>query len=92
MTLKAYETKVNITFASEDRTVFAGDVVELTEGRAKEINEKFALTFPEHKHGILVPVGYEQPVDNDQEPVDNVPEEKPKRTRAKSKKTDEPAE
>ena len=81
MSKKAYLTHVNITFASENKTVFAGDVIELAEERAKELNERFALTFPEYPDGILVPVGFEQPVENEEKPVEN--EEKPKRSRTK---------
>lgn len=76
MSKKTYLTHVNITFASENKTVFAGDVIELAEEKAKELNERFALTFPEYPNGILVPV------ENDQELVENTPE-KPKRSRTK---------
>ena len=84
MSKKAYLTHVNITFTSESKTVFAGDVIELSEEEAKELNERFALTFPEYTNGILVPVtdSFEQPVENDQQPVENIPE-KQKRSRAK---------
>ena len=89
MSKKTYLTHVNITFASENKTVFAGDVIELAEEKAKELNERFALTFPEYPDGILVPEDFEQPVENDQEhvendqePVENTPE-KPKRSRTK---------
>ena len=89
MSKKTYLTHVNITFASENKTVFAGDVIELAEEKAKELNERFALTFPEYPNGILVPEDFEQPVENDQEhvendqePVENTPE-KPKRSRTK---------
>lgn len=81
MSKKAYLTHVNITFASENKTVFAGDVIELTEEKSKELNERFALTFPEYPDGILVPIGFEQPVENEEKPVEN--EEKPKRSRTK---------
>ena len=89
MSKKTYLTHVNITFASENKTVFAGDVIELAEEKAKELNERFALTFPEYPNGILVPEDFEQPVENDQEPVENDQEpventpEKPKRSRTK---------
>ena len=89
MSKKAYLTHVNITFASENKTVFAGDVIELAEEKAKELNERFALTFPEYPNGILVLEDFEQPVENVQETVENVQEtventpEKPKRSRAK---------
>ncbi len=82
MSKKAYLTHVNITFARENKTVFAGDVIELAEEKAKELNERFALTFPEYPNGILVQEDFEQPVENDQEPVENTPE-KPKRSRTK---------
>lgn len=82
MSKKTYLTHVNITFASENKTVFAGDVIELAEEKAKELNERFALTFPEYQNGILVPEDFEQPVENDQELVENTPE-KPKRSRTK---------
>ena len=81
MSNKAYQTHVNITFASENKTVLAGDVIELAEEKAKELNERFALTFPEYPDGILVPVGFEQPVENEEKPVEN--EEQPKRSRTK---------
>ena len=81
MSKKAYLTNVNITFSSENKTVFAGDVVELTEENAKELNERFALTFPEYPKGILVPVDFEQSVENEEKPVENT--EKPKRSRTK---------
>lgn len=80
MSKKTYLTHVNITFTSEDKTVFAGDVIELTEEKAKELNKRFALTFPEYPDGILVPVGFEQAVENEEQSVEN--EEKPKRSRA----------
>lgn len=89
MSKKTYLTHVNITFASENKTVFAGDVIELAEEKAKELNERFALTFPEYPNGILVPEDFEQPVENDQELVENNQElventpEKPKRSRTK---------
>ena len=82
MSKKAYLTHVNITFASENKTVFAGDVIELTEEKAEELNKRFTLTFPEYPNGILVPEDFEQPVENDQETVENTPE-KPKRSRTK---------
>lgn len=82
MSKKAYLTHVNITFASENKTVFAGDVIELTEEKAEELNKRFTLTFPEYPNGILVPEDFEQPVENDQEAVENTPE-KPKRSRTK---------
>ena len=82
MSKKAYLTHVNITFASENKTVFAGDVIELAEEKAKKLNERFALTFPEYPNGILVPEDFEQPVENDQETVENTPQ-KPKRSRTK---------
>lgn len=81
MSKKAYLTHVNITFASENKTVFAGDVIELTEEKAEELNKRFTLTFPEYPDGILVPVGFEQPVENEEQPVEN--EEKSKRSRTK---------
>ena len=91
MSKKAYLTHVNITFASGNKTVFAGDVIELTEEKAKELNERFALTFPEYPDGILVPVGFEQPVENEEHPVENEEhpvenEEKPQRSRTKKSK------
>lgn len=82
MSKKAYLTHVNITFASENKTVFARDVIELTEEKAEEINKRFTLTFPEYPDGILVPEDFEQLVENNQEPVENTPE-KPKRSRTK---------
>lgn len=82
MSKKTYLTHVNITFASENKTVFAGDVIELAEEKAKELNERFALTFPEYPNGILVPEDFEKPVENDQELVENTPE-KPERSRTK---------
>lgn len=88
MSKKAYLTHVNITFSSENKTVLAGDVIELTEEKAKELNKRFTLTFPEYPEGILVPVGFEQPVENEEQPVENKEkpvenEEKPKRSRTK---------
>ena len=85
MSKKAYLTHVNITFASENKTVFAGDVIELTEEKAEEINKRFTLTFPEYPDGILVPVGFEQPVENEEKPVEN--EEKPVENEEKSKRS-----
>lgn len=85
MSKKAYLTHVNITFASENKTVFAGDVIELTEEKSEEINKRFTLTFPEYPDGILVPVGFEQPVENEEQPVEN--EEKPVENEEKSKRS-----
>ena len=85
MSKKTYLTHVNITFASENKTVFAGDVIELTEEKAEEINKRFTLTFPEYPDGILVPVGFEQHVENEEQPMEN--EEQPVENEEKSKRS-----
>lgn len=62
-----YQTKIILTLKSEGQTLLAGEVLDITDERAADINEQLESAFPTLSP-VLVPL--------DKAPDDNTPDDK----------------
>ena len=74
-----YQTKIILTLKSEGQTFLAGEVLDITDERAADINEQLTSAFPTLSP-VLVPLEQAPVVDEDNtpanEPDDNKPDDK----------------
>ena len=74
-----YQTKIILTLKSEGQTFLAGEVLDITDERAADINEQLTSAFPTLSP-VLVSLDQAPVVDDDKtpqnEPDDNKPDDK----------------
>ena len=74
-----YQTKIILTLRSEGQTFLAGEVLDITDERAADINEQLESAFPTLSP-VLVPLDKAQELDEvktpTNDPDDNTPDDK----------------
>lgn len=74
-----YQTKIILTLKAEGQTFIAGEVLDITDERAADINEQLASAFPTLSP-VLVALDQAPVVDEDKTPTndpdDNTPDDK----------------
>ena len=75
-----YQTKIILTLKAEGQTFLAGEVLDITDERAADINEKLTSAFPTLSP-VLVSLDQAQDdkapeLDEDKTPDDNTPDDK----------------
>jgi hypothetical protein len=74
-----YQTKIILTLKSEGLTFLAGEVLDITDERAADINEQLESAFPTLSP-VLVPLDKAPELDEDKTPTndpdDNTPDDK----------------
>ena len=70
-----YQTKIILTLRSEGLTFLAGEVLDITDERAADINEQLESAFPTLSP-VLVPLDKAPELDEDKTPDDNTPDDK----------------
>ena len=74
-----YQTKIILTLKSEGQTFLAGEVLDITDERAADINEQLESAFPTFSP-VLVPLDKTPELDEDKTPTndpdDNTPDDK----------------
>ena len=70
-----YQTKIILTLKSEGLTFLAGEVLDITDERAADINEQLESAFPTLSP-VLVPLDKAPELDEDKTPDDNTPDDK----------------
>ena len=71
-----YQTKIILTLRSEGLTFLAGEVLDITDERAADINEQLESAFPTLSP-VLVPLNKAPELDEDKTPDDNTPTNDP---------------
>ena len=71
-----YQTKIILTLKSEGLTFLAGEVLDITDERAADINEQLESAFPTLSP-VLVPLNKAPELDEDKTPDDNTPTNDP---------------
>ena len=67
-----YQTKIILTLKSEGLTFLAGEVLDITDERASDINEQLESAFPTLSP-VLVPLDKAQELDENKTPDDKAP-------------------
>lgn len=74
-----YQTKIILTLRSDGQTFLAGEVLDITDERAADINEQLDSAFPTLSP-VLVPLDKAPEIDEDKtttnDPDDNTPDDK----------------
>ena len=70
-----YQTKIILTLRSEGLTFLAGEVLDITDERATDINEQLESAFPTLSP-VLVPLDKAPELDDDKTPDDKAPDDK----------------
>ena len=70
-----YQTKIILTLRSEGLTFLAGEVLDITDERAADINEQLESAFPTLSP-VLVPLDKAPELDENKTPDDNTPDDK----------------
>ena len=70
-----YQTKIILTLRSEGLTFLAGEVLDITDERAADINEQLVSAFPTLSP-VLVPLDKAPELDDDKTPDDKAPDDK----------------
>ena len=70
-----YQTKIILTLRSEGLTFLAGEVLDITDERAADINEQLESAFPTLSP-VLVPLDKAPELDEDKTPDDKTPDDK----------------
>lgn len=71
-----YQTKIILTLKSEGLTFLAGEVLDITDERAADINEQLESAFPTLSP-VLVPLDKAPELDEDKTPDDKTPTNDP---------------
>ena len=70
-----YQTKIILTLRSEGLTFLDGEVLDITDERAADINEQLESAFPTLSP-VLVPLDKAPELDENKTPDDNTPDDK----------------
>lgn len=71
-----YQTKIILTLKSEGLTFLAGEVLDITDERAADINEQLESAFPTLSP-VLVPLNKAPELDDNKTPEDKTPTNEP---------------